>query len=672
MGREPEDQPGARRRPVVRLPRRWRVLAGAPILAAVLGGAPGCGDSDHGANPPADTTPPARIADLAMQSVTDTSVTLTWTAPGDDGAAGQAASYEMRYLPGDVSSFVFASGVPAPIPAPPRPASQRETAAVFGLAADREYTFAVRSTDDAANRSEVSNLCTVRTNERGAGMACRITPDALAFAEVSVATGREQSFVVRNAGVVPISGLVDLAAADFAIVAGGGPFTLDAGQERTVTVRFVPRKAGPQECTVATGSPRCPGVTCTGTGIDRATPLEMIAVPAGPFAMGSNPGEGSAEETPRHAPNLQAYQVSRYEVTNLQYILGLNWALANGLVTHDRDVVYLGDETGVPLLYPQEATSDADRCRIYFNGDIFQVEAGFENQPVAFVTWYGAAAWCNWMSARSGQPVSYDTGGWLCNFEAHSFRLPTEAEWEKAARGAVDARTYPWGEGIDCAECNFDPGSPCVGHLVAVDDAAWERDASAIGCRQMGGNVREWCQDWFADDYYAQSPVNDPRGPATGTGRVVRGGDWRGGAGSARCASRGSTTPAARTGDLGFRVASWVDANAPLCQIDPIELDFGPVPIGGLAQLKFQIRNAGGGLLTGKVALDSPFFQVIAGAGSYSLTAGKRLEVTVQFRSLVEGEQEDSVSTGNDGCGPVPCVGRGEVKPPPTEAAPGR
>jgi formylglycine-generating enzyme required for sulfatase activity len=139
-----------------------------------------------------------------------------------------------------------------------------------------------------------------------------------------------------------------------------------------------------------------------------------------------------------------------------------------------------------------------------------------DDYPVLGVNWDSAAAYCNWLSAKTGK----------------KYRLPTEAEWEKAARGA-DQRRYPWGNSIDHSYANyvgaqsFDTGS-LVGYYDGSTHGALQthNNASPYGAFDMAGNVMEWCSDWYSRDYYSVSPRKNPKGPAAGAYRVMRGGTF--------------------------------------------------------------------------------------------------------------------------------------------------
>ena len=157
------------------------------------------------------------------------------------------------------------------------------------------------------------------------------------------------------------------------------------------------------------------------------------------------------------------------------------------------------------------------------------------NHPVTRVTWDDAVAFCEWVTKQTGVKV----------------RLPTEAEWEKAARGS-DGQTYPWGNAEPTDRlCNFNMN---VSDTTPVGQYSPQGD-SPYSCADMAGNVWEWCADWFDGNYYAQSPAKNPTGPASGQYRVMRGGAWDIEASYVRVSLRYWCSPVDRDVGLGFRCA---------------------------------------------------------------------------------------------------------------------
>lgn len=209
----------------------------------------------------------------------------------------------------------------------------------------------------------------------------------------------------------------------------------------------------------------------------------MILIPAGSFQMGcdsSNPAETCDynDELPLHTVNLSAYSIDKYEVTNARYTACVD---AGGCSA------------------PQSANS---RPRAPYYGTI-----AYADYPVINVTWHQARAYCAWAGKR----------------------LPTEAEWEKAARGSTDTRMYSWGNTApDCGKANYydnvNGTGYCVGDTSRVD--SYPSGASPYGVMDMAGNVSEWVNDRYSASYYNVSPETDPQGPATGNFRVMRGGSW--------------------------------------------------------------------------------------------------------------------------------------------------
>jgi formylglycine-generating enzyme required for sulfatase activity len=208
----------------------------------------------------------------------------------------------------------------------------------------------------------------------------------------------------------------------------------------------------------------------------------MVYVPAGTFWMGSDESDPAAEddEKPQHEVTLDAFWIDRTEVTNAQYAAFLN----------EQGNQTVGGRSWLDL--------ELSACMIEQVGSEYRPREGYADHPVIEVTWHGAGAYCMWVGKR----------------------LPTEAEWEKAARG-TDKRIYPWGEGIDCNRANY---GGCVGDTARV--ASRPQGASPYGALDMAGNVWEWVADWYSEDYYAGSPDRNPQGPDSGEWRVLRGGSW--------------------------------------------------------------------------------------------------------------------------------------------------
>ena len=192
------------------------------------------------------------------------------------------------------------------------------------------------------------------------------------------------------------------------------------------------------------------------------------------------------------------------------------------------------------------------------------------------VGWYGAAEYCNWRSAMEGRTPCYDTSTWPCNFGANGYRLPTEAEGEKAAGwDPVLRRHFRFGEHTDGCGCNClagqranyrgsgdpfetgpDPRTTPVGYYDGSNRGGTYRTQDAqsyCGCWDMSGNVSEWCNDWYSPTYYSDSPYSNPHGPTSGTSRVERGSSWDDNPSDCRSALRVGDSPVDRSGYCGFR-----------------------------------------------------------------------------------------------------------------------
>jgi formylglycine-generating enzyme required for sulfatase activity len=275
----------------------------------------------------------------------------------------------------------------------------------------------------------------------------------------------------------------------------------------------------------------------------------MVLVPAGWFNMGDPWSEGATNERPVHSVYLSTFRIDKYEVTNASYVQFLN---AGGNDDH--------------------WTSSQRIQRSGSAGNYFYTPvAGYADHPVVYVNWTDATHFCDWRSAAEGLP-------------AGTYRLPTEAEWEKAAGwDPVQQRHYRFGEhsdgcGSDCLDGQranytnsgdpFDNGTTPVGYYNGSTYGSYAtQDAkSYYGCYDMSGNVWEWCYDWYLNSYYSGPPSSNPAGPASGTSRVLRGGGWGNNFTNLRSAARNAYPPADRYSSLGFRCAAgthgWGDSNA--------------------------------------------------------------------------------------------------------------
>jgi len=193
------------------------------------------------------------------------------------------------------------------------------------------------------------------------------------------------------------------------------------------------------------------------------------------------------------------------------------------------------------------------------------------------VSWYGAVAYCNWRSSEEGYESCYNLSTWECDFSKHGYRLPTEAEWEYAARGGLSGKRFPWANpNISHTEANYyaHPGypydeNPTIGYHPDWNNGIYPHtsvvgsfSANGYGLYDMAGNVQEWCNDWYNGNYYDTSPYDNPEGPASSPYgcRVLRGGSLNHYARFCRVACRNEISPIPyslpgnRDGYIGFRI----------------------------------------------------------------------------------------------------------------------
>jgi len=220
--------------------------------------------------------------------------------------------------------------------------------------------------------------------------------------------------------------------------------------------------------------------------------VDMVLIPAGWFWMGSD--RHYRWERPRHPVWLDSFEIARYAVTRREYARFLS-------------------ETA----YPEPA-------------GWHDPSLGGADQPVVGVSWFAAISYCEWLSR-----------------EGKKFRLPTEAEWEKACRGGIEDADYAWGNEPP-ADLEYFRGEWKGPRPVG------QGPLNGYGLFNAGDNVHEWCMDWYGEDYYASSPERNPTGPESGTRRVSRGGSWRHQIKASRAAHRSRLPPEYQYTDYGFRV----------------------------------------------------------------------------------------------------------------------
>jgi sulfatase modifying factor 1 len=221
----------------------------------------------------------------------------------------------------------------------------------------------------------------------------------------------------------------------------------------------------------------------------------VIPIPSGWFLMGCETGRDN--EKPVHRVWVDEFLLAATQVTNAEY---------GRFLSESRSA-------------PPPFWSDPN-----FNSP---------TQPVVGVSWFDAVRYCEWLSEVTGK----------------HFRLPTEAEWERAARGGREGELYPWGDSPPQSLSGY------AGRWQNCPEPVGQGEPNAYGLYNMCDNVHEWCSDWFSPDFYVISPDRNPRGPGTGDRRASRGGSWRHHIKMSRCAARSSIPPEFQYADYGFRVA---------------------------------------------------------------------------------------------------------------------
>lgn len=252
---------------------------------------------------------------------------------------------------------------------------------------------------------------------------------------------------------------------------------------------------------------------------------QMVRIPAGEFLMGSD--DADKDERPVHPIFLDEYFIAARTVTNADYA---RFVCASGY----RPVAV----RELPALVSPELRDTFKELAERYAWRNDQPPEGLENHPVTLVQYADALAYCHWLASIVDKPV----------------RLPTEAEWEKAARGGLEAKRYPWGDDIDSSRANF-LTDPSLKMKRGTKPAA-SYPMNGYGLHDMAGNVWQWVSDWYDADYYAVGEYRNPQGPPSGRFRCVRGGSWvNDDVSFLRCAHRHEVPGDTYAYSIGFRIA---------------------------------------------------------------------------------------------------------------------
>ncbi|MBM3317971.1 MAG: SUMF1/EgtB/PvdO family nonheme iron enzyme, partial [Candidatus Eisenbacteria bacterium] len=485
----------------------------------------------RGPTRPADIWPPAAIDDLAARLSSTTAVELSWTAPGDDGRAGTAERYDLRWSPAPITEASWAAATDVIRRPIPREAGTRQHVPLDGLAAGQTYYFAMKTIDEAGLVSELSNVA-----------VARMTAPSLTSPSVDPDVGTPTTPFTYSVIYADPEGdppavrrvLIDGELFDMEPVGSSWDFTAGVVYRYQTTLGF-----GSHEYQFRFDDGHGPLVTTPsllGPDVPEGDPFDFVLVTirvgeGATFTMGSPAGElgRDDDETPHEVTLTRDYAIGATEVTQYLYtaVMGTNPA--------------------------------------YFRGS---------SRPVEGVTWFDAVLFCNALSANDGLQPAYTISGQVLSPEgrviaaavtwdplAEGYRLPTEAEWEYACRAG--STTSLANGPLTRQHCQVDPLLDEMGWYCGNSDPGTgpktrdtgQKAPNAFGLHDMHGNVWEWCWDRYAA--YPSGPVADPAGPAgeNWEPHVRRGGSWFYFARDCRSASRDLYWPGSQDNTLGFRVA---------------------------------------------------------------------------------------------------------------------
>jgi formylglycine-generating enzyme required for sulfatase activity len=496
----------------------------------------------------ADLVAPGVVTDLSVTDVQNDGVTLAWSAPGDNGYSGTASSYSIRFSQDEINTDTWDMATEVEDVPQPAAAGNEEYCQVNDLAANTQYYFALKTTDEVMNESIVSNVVVTTTASVTDQPVVGVSSQYLDF---SGAYTRRQ-IEISNIGVGTLNWSAAAQQPWVQVEPANGSVT-DGFSLVTITVDRASLIAGTHSTRVTFSAPEGSAVDVdlnvviheNGYGIPA-----MVHVPSGSFTMGDIDAGDSA---PEHEVTLtRDFHLGTFEIQNQEFLNALQWAFDTGYVTMSGDyvhdhldgsdemLIFLGDNyseiqfDGVSNFSLRESPAE-QALEAYPDG------YDPASHPVKCVSWLAAVRYCDWLSMQEGLPRAYEhDGNWLCNghdpYSAPGYRLPTEAEWEYSSRWN-DGRMFPWGDEFDnnCSEANYSQwwvvnshgwyGAPCIGWTTPV--GSYSAAPGALGLFDMSGNSYELCNDYY--DSLGSSSETDPAGPAGPVDsdyRVMRGGGW--------------------------------------------------------------------------------------------------------------------------------------------------
>lgn len=535
---------------------KWPLPIGILAAAALLGLISGCADESDSLTRPPDSTPPASTS-LTINEVTSSSVSFTWRAPGDDSMSGRASLYDLRYSNTEFDETTFESAIQATgLEAPSEPRSL-ERATIADLTPGQTYFFAIRTRDNDGNWSEWSPVINLALpQEEGFPV---LTGGRLIHSEGTTAT----SFIFRVRWLVPDP--ENLPTETPTVVVEDSMFSMmhipsdPPGNELYEYTAHLPAGEYSYHFELYDAQEqfaRLPDGDWDGPSVSEVavTALATVSVPAGSFVMGNASPDADMFERPAHEVTLtHDLVVDQYEITNAQLCEAYNWALEQGWITVSNDSIVTHIDTQAELLRCAPRSTTAPHGIFYSELTGFTPMPFRENWPAAFVTWYGAAIYCNVRSTWDGYALAFDPQTWESEqiyynpYTMEGWRLPSEAEWEYMA--SYDSNLlYPTGD--DLPEPGVD-GNFGGALNTPADVGSFPQGETALGLLDLSGNLYEWCVDWFG--LYAETAVTDPQGPRSGESRIIRGGSWNSPPDELRCDYRFSTKPERSYDGLGFR-----------------------------------------------------------------------------------------------------------------------